>query len=154
MRNVLYIICLALCAFSCVKTRTESDVPKIDYKNFVAWKTTTGDTAVLTLSYEDGDGDLFRDETATDPNIVIAPYYYDEKKAVFVRDTSNIISNRITQPDNGYYKGKSIKGDIIYPMSSFRSSNKIKMLKMDIFMVDMNDHKSNIVTTPVYTVTF
>lgn len=152
MRFLTIIIFSCLLAFACVKKSPQDPVPILEYKDFQAWKYVNGDTAILTISYNDYDGDLFRNETADGPNTIIRPFVFIADSNKFIKQT--LISYAITQPGDGFYKGKSIKGDIIIPMRQFRPNNDAKILKFEVFMEDMKKNKSNTVVTPQFTLNF
>lgn len=139
--------------FSCVKKPSTNPVPSLEYKTAYGFALTSSgsDTAVVVVSYEDGDGNLFVDDYSQGPNLIMTTYYYNTDSAKFLKDKS--FSNTVKQPDNGYYKGKSIKGDIYLPLREFRSNNTRKILKFEIFMKDMKSNLTNTVTSPVYTLT-
>ncbi len=139
---------------SCVKKPSTNPVPQLEYKNAYGFGLTStgGDTAVVVVGYEDGDGNLFVDDYSQGPNLIMTTYYYNSDSAKFLKDRS--FSNTVKQPDNGYYKGKSIKGDIYLPLREFRSNNTRKIIKFNIFMKDMKSNVANTVSSPVYTLNF
>jgi len=163
MRFILIIFLSGLIAYSCVKAKTKDPTPVIEYKDLLHRQKSefTGqDTAVLQLGYEDGDGDIFADNSSQGPNIVFIPFFYnsgtgkfDIAKDPITKDTFRI-SNTIVQPDNGYYKGKSIKGDIYIPLREYRLTDAQKIIKFTGFVVDLKGHRSNIVASPVYTLDY
>lgn len=145
--------------FSCVKPKTKNPVPALEYVDFKTDFAPNGksiytgqDTALLVFGYEDGDGNLFRDSRADLPNVVITPFYFYPDSNKFVK--GGIFSYTLLQPDNGYYKGKSIKGQISVPLSQYRPDDLIKKLKFEIYMVDMSNNKSNVVNTPTISLNF
>jgi hypothetical protein len=152
----IFVACLVI--FSCVKKQSTNPVPAIDYKSFVTTTNTTSESATLTLSYEDGDGDLFRDNNSDGPNLIYTIYIYNPslkqflpKVNIITQDTDRV-GMAITQPGEGY-KGKQVKGDIIWPMSQFRPNTITDTVFFyKLFMVDMKGNKSNMVTTPTFTV--
>ena len=158
MRFILIIFFLSLFGFACVKPKTKDPKPVIgfvDVTNLGKVSSVTGgtrDTAVVVISYEDGDGDIFVDNSENDPNLVLTSLYYNADSSKFLVAIPE--SKKIKQPDNGYYKGKSIKGEIFLPLSQYRISDDIKIIKFEIFMVDMKKNKSNVVTSPTYTLNF
>lgn len=163
MRFVLIIFSVALLSFACVKRQSKNPIPVIEYRELASAGKVAGtqrDTALLVLGYEDGDGDLFLDYTAQGPNVVFIDWHYDAALGKFEIDIDPItqdthrITASIKQPDDGYYKGKSIKGEIYIPMSQFRTSDDIKILKFTGFMIDVKGHRSNSVASPVYTLNF
>ena len=161
MRILFIIFLAAFIGFSCVKPKTKNPIPVIEFADFSdPHKTPRGDTATMVLNYEDGDGDLFVDKTSEGPNLIFTPYYYDlaskTYKASFnviINDTTRITMS-IKQPDNGYYKGKSIKGQIYVPLLEFRPNDATKIIRFSGFMVDLAGHKSNAVVSPSYTLNF
>lgn len=159
MRLHLFYILPLVFILSCAKQPSTDPVPALTFKYVdPLGKTKLGstlgerDTATLVFHYEDGDGDLFRNNNNDGANLIYTTYVYQADSDKFVVDG---ISNpaTITQPANGAYKGKSIFGDIYVPMRQFRSSDKIKIFKFEAFMLDMKGHKSNVISSPVYTLT-
>jgi hypothetical protein len=150
---VLLFICAGLIE-ACVKKTSSDPVPRLEYKEAhgFAISPSGGDTAVMVIGYEDGDGDLFVDNNTQGPNIIMSTFYYNADSAKFLLDKN--VSNTIKQPDNGYYKGKAIKGEVIVPMKEYRSNSSRKKIKFQVFMQDVKGHLSNVVTSPVYTLTF
>jgi len=119
----------------------------------------------LVLSYEDGDGDLFLDDVANGPNLIFTAYYFNKSKNVFdaphlpnpppnTLDDTLKYSASIIQPNNGYYKGKSIKGDIYVPLNEFRPDDNQKIIKFRGFMQDAKGHNSNWFSSPTITLNF
>lgn len=155
MRNLLILFLASLICFACVKAKTENVVPVLAYIDFEkAGKSpySNQDTAVLKFSFEDGDGDLFRDQKTDPSNIVVIPSYFYPDSNKFLKGLT--FSYVLVQPENGYYKNKSITGDIELPLSQFRPSDAIKKIQFEFFMVDMKDNKSNVVTTPTIVLNF
>ena len=160
MRILVLILFFVVIAFACVKKPTTSPIPVIEFKNFEAWQSHGNDTAVMVIGYEDGDGDIFRDLTAHGPNLIATFYYLNSVTKQFTaikdfitNDTARI-TQTITQPIDASYKGKSVRGDIYLPWSPSRSGDSVKIFKYTLFLVDEAGNKSNLVTTPTFTVTF
>lgn len=163
MRYILIIFLCGLIAYSCVKSKTKDSTPVIEFKDFMhAQKSeaTGRDTAVFALGYEDGDGDIFLDNSDQGPNVIFTPYFYDTATGKFYTEMDIItkdtfrLPSKVLQPDNGYYKGKSIKGEIFIPLREYRISDNQKILKFKGFVIDVKGHKSNVVSSPVYTLNF
>lgn len=156
MRFILVTI-ISLFAFNCVKKQSSDPLPVIEYKSFTASSNGVKDTALLVLGYADGDGDIFRDKTSDGPNIVSTIYIYNSSLHQFYPDTNLLTHDTtryiqtITQPGDGY-KGKQVRGDVFWPMTEFRPYASAKIFYYKVFMVDMKNHKSNVVTTPTFTV--
>jgi hypothetical protein len=155
MRHLVIIFLAALVTFSCVKRRSDRTTPELTYKgleNYGKSVYTNSDTAVLVMEYADGDGDLFVNNSTDDPNLVIISYNFLPDSNKFI--VGDISGKTLKQPDNGYYKGKSIRGELYIPMKQFRLNDGIKMVKFEAFMVDMKKNKSNVIASPVYTLNF
>jgi len=166
MRVAAIIFIITLFSFSCVKKKVTNPVPAIEFKDFQAWKTSAGnDTAVLVISYEDGDGDIFRESNAKGPNLIGTFYYLNSATQQFttIKDLITNDTARITQtvlqpstlnPNDANYKGKSVRGDMYLPWAPFRSGDSVKIFKYTVFVVDESGNKSNIITTPQFTINF
>ena len=154
MRNLLILFLASLFCFACVKDKTENVVPVLAYIDFEkAGKSpySNQDTAVLKFSFEDGDGDLFRDQKTDPSNIVVIPSYFYPDSNKF---SKGLAFSYVLVTPNEYYKNKSITGEIELPLSQFRPSDAIKKIQFEFFMVDMKDNKSNVVTTPTIVLNF
>lgn len=162
-RVLAFIFLIVLLGNSCIKKKTKDPVPVIEFLDFLnpGKSASTGrDTALIHISYEDGDGDLFTDFKTDNNNFIFTPFYFNTSTNQFyvvidpITNDTTRISYTIVQPDNGYYKGKSIKGEIFVPLNQFRPNDDVKILKFKGFMVDMSGHKSNVVESPTYTLNF
>lgn len=159
LRN-LFIAALFLgFAWACVKPASKNPVPTAEFIDFWAAKRAAGDTATMVIGYEDGDGDLFVSSNTEGPTLVFTPYYFNAqtnslRPYVFPGGDTFLISQNVSQPADGYYKGRSIKGTITLPMTEFRPDNSYKILQFKGYLLDTKGHKSNVVTSPVYTLTF
>jgi hypothetical protein len=162
MRYAL-ILLAGILAFSCAKRKSKDPVPTVEFlalKDAGISSFTKGDTATMVLSYEDGDGDLFVDNYSEGPNLVFTTYRWDDATGKYVaelntqtQDTARY-TNTIKQPDNGYYKGKSIRGEIYIPLTEFRQKRTSKQIKFVGFIIDMKKHRSNTFISPVYKLNF
>lgn len=157
---ILFVTALVFC-FACVKPKTKNPVPVISFEEMSSVGKSAGtlrDTAVFKIHFEDGDGDLFVDNSTQGPTVVLTPFYIDPALKTltvqmdpYTHDTLRISYN-IQQPDNGYYKGKSVSGDILIPLNEFRPNDSVKVVKFRGFVEDVKGHKSNVITTPQITV--
>jgi hypothetical protein len=160
-RLLIFLLPFLLLA-ACVKQNNNNPVPVLEFRDFEnPHKTATGsDTAVMVIGYEDGDGDLFVDRSTQAPNFFFTTLYQEPGSSTFTVTIDPItndtlrFSTKIYQPDNGYYKGKSIKGEIYVPLKEFRPNNKVKVVKFFGYMADTKGHRSNTFVSPVYTLTF
>ena len=160
MRTFISILLFVALCSACVKKPTTSPVPKIWYDSFKAWRVNNSDTAVMVLGYEDGDGDIFRDQTSHGPNLIGTFYYLNSvtKKFTAIKDHITNDTARITQtilqPVDAGYKGKSVQGKIYLPMSEFRSGDSVKIFMYHFFIEDEAGHKSNLISTDTLKVNF
>lgn len=155
MRLAIAGILICFCLFACVKPASKAPVPILEYKTLkdLGKKARdNSDTATLVISYQDGDGNLFADNSNDPANLVISYLYFNQDSSKFVTHISE--ATKVFQPDKGYYKGKTIRGDITYPLAGFRPSDKVKIIQLKIFMVDMAKNKSNVISSPIYTLNF
>lgn len=172
MRYLVLIFLAAVAVASCVKPKTKDPVPVLTFKYVqgvslaAEWPTNTtvplayyktksatpSDTANIVFGYQDGDGDIFKDSNAEGSNFALKVYKYDATQDKMIID-GNPIPMTIRQPASGYYKGKSIEGDITIPLSQFRSASSVKILRFEMVMEDSKKNVSNTITSPVYTLT-
>lgn len=149
MRHLLFIFFIVLVGYSCVKKVPNDPVPELEFKDFRVLGGFGTDSALFTIGYKDWDGDLFRNSTSDGPNTIISTYKFKNDSNKFVFDQA--FSYSIIQPADGYYKGKAIQGDIYIPVSEFRTDTSVKIFKFEIFMRDMKGNKSNVLSTPQFT---
>jgi hypothetical protein len=144
-----------------VKRSSKDPVPSITYEGMdkLGKSALSGkDTAVLMIGFEDGDGDLFVDDAAQGPTVVFIPFFLDQATQTYsvqwdpITNDTLRVTNSIRQPDNGYYKGRAIKGTIYIPFTEFRPNDSIRAVKFRGFVEDVKGHKSNVITTPPLTV--
>lgn len=153
MKALSCFILAALLVYGCVKQPSKNPVPSLEFKTVSPLGKVAGtsrDTAVVIYRYNDGDGNLFNNSSKDAPNVVCSIYTFDADSNKFI---VNNVPYSIVQPANGYYKGKAIYGDIYLPMRQFRPSDKVKMVRFELFMVDVDKNKSNVITSPTYTLT-
>jgi hypothetical protein len=159
MRYLQIIFLFCLFGFSCTKKKLDqglkNPIPEIAYKDFQAWKAGNRDTALITIGYSDGDGNLIRNSTLNGPNLVFLPYYFnpDSNKLILNQVFSYVITQ---QPLGNFCKvnGTTNQGDITIYLNQFRPNDNVKVMKFDAFMVDMAGNKSNVVSTPQFTFNF
>lgn len=158
MRVFLYIATIGIINFliGCAKQPEYSETPQLEYVDLSLRQVYRGnqarDTCDLRISFSDGDGDLFVQSSADPANVLLKYYVYHVDSAKFI--ISGVESKSVKEPANGYYRGKAISGEIQIPLTQFRPNTSYKIIKMDLQMVDLQQHKSNVVSTPVFTLNF
>jgi hypothetical protein len=162
MRQLVLISFTSLFVFACVKKPSTSPVPTLEFKDNRYIKVNGSDSGYLYFSYEDGDGDIFRDKDHAVPNLVITNYYKDSITGKFLIDSiytgQNLprvasFATTIYQPGDGY-KGKSVRGNITVPYNEFRSGPWIKTFYHTAFIEDEAGNKSNLAYSQTVTVNF
>ncbi len=161
MKNIAFIICLAVSIFTgltgCTKKESFSDIPQIDFISFINVYD-AGQFAkfgILTISYQDGNGDIGLSESDT-----LSPYqkngsyyynfvitYYEKQKGIFKQIDLDIpFSARIPPliPDD---PNKAIKGTITDTLV-LNPHPAYDTIKFGVFIYDRALNKSNVVTTP------
>lgn len=150
---------VALGFSSCLKPKEYDVVPVIEYKSF----TPSGDTAFLSITFTDGDGDVGLAEYETQPpydtsskfyyNLFIN--YYEKVNGVWVQGT-----NALGEPVQFNYRvpyltpegnNKALKGEIqvkLSPRYYNVASPDSDTIKFDIQLADRALQLSNIVETP------
>lgn len=155
-----YLPLIFLIAFSvsCVKKQSTDPTPVIEFKSFEYYKSNGDDKGSITIGYEDGDGDIFRNVGNTKANVVITTYHFDASRNDFIPDSVDIGGTKIlityatsvNQPGTGY-KGKAVKGEMTFPYDEYRSNGSIKVIRHTVIVEDEAGHKSKPVTSPDYT---
>ncbi|MEI6884795.1 MAG: hypothetical protein WCO02_09920 [Bacteroidota bacterium] len=163
--KALYLI-LSAAAFtaflsSCMKKDNYPDIPYITYAGYynVFDSTNIAKSGVLTITFQDGDGDIGLNSWDVYPpydstSIYFYNYYidvYSKRNGVFVKDTLQTpLRYRIPNltPDD---PNKSIKGIIenILPLNPHPIYDTIRFT---CYIYDRALHQSNIVTTPEFVV--
>lgn len=150
IKHLLLILALMACAYTCVKKKTYSQKPEIEYMNFTPFP---GDSGDMVIGFSDGDGDIGAKVGDTTKNLYMTYYYKDTITLKYVAffDAFNNDSLRtgytIRKPTDSY-EGKPISGEVAVRISKYRHSKKYKAVKYVIFMFDSKGNKSNILTTP------
>jgi len=152
----LFIVAAGLMFSSCLKPKTYSEIPAIEFKDFTA----VGDTGYLVISFTDGDGDVGLGENEIQPpydtssmfyyNLFIN--YYEKVNGVWQQGT-----NDIGEPIQFNYRvpfltpegnNKALKGEIQVMLSPYYynyTSSDSDTIKYDIQLADRALQLSNIV---------
>lgn len=141
------IICIAF-SYSCIKKKTYSENPEIEFKSF---NIDTATTADMTITFADGNGDIGKDNSDSTRNLFMNYYYKDsitQKFVAFWNGTDSLKSGYTVHKPNDEYNGHAISGEVTLHMAFYRHSKKIKTIRYVIYMFDNAGHKSNVVTTP------
>jgi hypothetical protein len=136
--------------YGCVKKKTYTNIPAIEFKSFIIRADTAAD---LTITFTDGDGDIGREADDNTYNLYMTYYYYDPTSGKFVARYSQSFNDTIRNPaiirrPKDYQPGKPISGEITENISSYRHSVTVKRLKYVVYIFDNAGHKSNMLVTP------
>jgi hypothetical protein len=151
IKYALIITGLLACFYACVKKKTFSQSPEIEYKSFTPYGLT--DTADLVLGFSDGDGDIGKDKEDKTNNLFYTFYYFDTVTKVFRADYNAVLNDTTRVPYTirkpiDDYNGKPISGEIAIKINGYRGSKTRKRIKYVLYMFDNANHKSNVLTTP------
>ena len=135
----LMIVGLIACLYACVKKKTYSQSPQIEFKSFTPL---LGDTAAeLVIGFSDGDGDIGKDKEDKTINLFMTYYYFDTVTNnfhafynAFTLDTTRI--PYIVRKPIDDYNGKPISGEVAVKINQYRPTKKHKRIKYVLYMLD------------------
>lgn len=171
-KNVILICLVALLYSSCAKKENYPDVPVISYNTFASYyySDPTHDSAILTLNFTDGNGDIGYPSGETDaiPDIYVTPliYYYDTKNFRPMPINGDTVPLSYTIPTiTPAGNDKELSGIIEVNMGSslYSSIDAVYLANESIFdtaidptrmefrvwMFDRAGNKSNVLITPM-----
>lgn len=150
IKHILLAVLLLALYSACVKKKSYSQSPEIEFKSFEPY---SGDTADITIAFSDGNGDIGKAQEDQTKNMFMTYYYFDtitSKYTAFYKpellDTLRM-DYTIRKP-NDSYNGKPISGEVMIRINEYRHSKKIKKIKYVIYILDNANNKSNVLTTP------
>ena len=161
MTAVFFILPAAVCftlLFSCMKKESFSEIPQIAFAGYYNIFDTTriAKSGVLTISFQDGDGDIGLDPGDLSPPFDTGSVYYynyfidlyEKKNGIFVKDTTLNIPLRYRIPDlTPADRNKAIKG-IIVDTIPLNPNPVYDTIQFSMFIYDRALHKSNVAFTP------
>lgn len=172
--KIIYIILILVLSIvsSCKKKESFPDIPSIEFENIVKiYNPSLGlsDRGVITISYEDGNGDI-----GLNPGDTFAPfnpgsrYYYNliidyfELQNGVLKKVPITIYNPQTQKYDTLSlsarvpvltpsgKNKAIKGEIQDTIFIYNFNSEFDTIKFEITLVDRSLNESNTVSTPLF----
>lgn len=153
IKHILVLTVFLAALTACVKKKTYSKNPEIDYKSFTI---INEDTALMVITFSDGDGDIGKLQEDKTNNLFLTYYYFhtDSNKFYAWYDSFNNDTLRtaytIRKPKDEY-TGKSISGEFEILMNGWRPTKNHKRIKYVLYLVDNANNKSNVLTTPEIT---
>ena len=180
MRKVFYLSIIALLfmlvVFSCKNPNsTPNTAPVISFANFTTSSITS---ATLTLNFSDADGDIGIQQSDTASYDFIIQYYYKNYAGNFTKFNwhwplqpftslidSSIYTYSIPYIQNNS-KNTSLNGQIIINMNVYRPpvpippsptvnwADSLSHFRYQFYMYDRAGHKSNVVTTPEFDLSY
>jgi hypothetical protein len=150
---------LSLVLPSCIKQESYSVIPEIGYQSFqLVYPNATApypSTGILSITFQDGDGDIGL--TARDtlpPYNKEGNYYYNFVIRYFEKRDTGYAEVVLDPPYslrlpilNMGYTNKAIKGLIVDTLA-MDPSPAFDTIRFEVFLYDRALHKSNVVTTP------
>ncbi len=154
MKNLWIVVVLMLMLYACRKSDNLSEIPKITYTSFDAYKNTVGkDTAaLLVFEYEDGDGDLGSLPTDSSGYRNLFVRFFEKKNGVFIEPVLPGSYNAQIPNLTPKAKNKSISGDISYSLLLPPAVTN-DTIKLQVYIVDRANHKSNVIDTDELVIT-
>ncbi len=156
---------------SCKKGEKFSGIPKIEYKSFTKiYNPSLGifDRGIITVKFEDGDGDIGLAPSDTYPPYNPGSrYYYNFIITYFELQNGNLVEvpilsyNPQTQQYDTVYlsaripiltpsgRNKAIKGEIQDTIFIYNFNSTFDTIKFEFVLVDRALNESNIVSTPL-----
>lgn len=153
-RKIKYALLLAgllSCFYACVKKKTFSQNPQID---FISFTPLLGDTAAdLVISFSDGDGDIGKEKEDKANNLFITYYYFNTTLNKFTAFYDPFINDTVRIPYTirkpvDDYNGKPISGEVAVRINQYRPTKTHKKIKYVMYMFDNANNQSNVLTTP------
>lgn len=158
---VLFILFAAACSamiYSCMKKESYSDIPQIEFAGYYNIFDTTkiAKIGVLTISFQDGDGDIGLDSWDLNPPFDTGSMYYynyfidlyEKKNGIFVKDTTLTTPLRYRIPNlTPDDPNKAIKGFIVDTIP-LNPNPVYDTIQFSMFIYDRALHKSNVAFTP------
>ena len=139
------------CLYACVKKKSFSQSPEIEFKSFTPYG--TSDTADLVIGFSDGDGDIGKDKEDKANNLFMTYYYFNTDSNRFTAFYSSLINDTLRLPYTirkpiDDYNGKPISGEVAVKINGYRASKTHKRIKYVLYILDNANHRSNLLATP------
>ncbi len=150
-------VCLIMLS-SCIKKESYSEIPQIGFSAYYNIFDTSkiAQRGVLTITFQDGDGDIGLDPSDLSPPFDTGSIYYynyfidlyEKKNGSFVKDTTLNTPLRYRIPNlTPIDRNKAIKG-IIVDTLPLNPAPVWDTIMFSMFIYDRALHKSNVVFTP------
>jgi hypothetical protein len=159
METKILILPLILIFFltSCQQEPKFPDTPEISFVSFekVDSSTTVDDQGILTLHFQDGDGDIGLDEDDTEtPFDTSSIYYYNFFIKYFEKQNGEFVAVELPMTNNARIPRlsddvpESIEGDISITLYINNYTSQYDTIRFECYIVDRELHQSNTITTP------
>ncbi len=166
-KKFLILLFFSLLFFACIKKDEYPPEPYVEYKEFYVLN---NDSAIFTLKFTDGDGDIgLSSDDFPYPTGADGKYHYNLYMDYYFKDTDGIYkqyAEYISLPAPGYIdttrfkyrtqrleskaKNKSLNGEITVQLNRFRPLNAHKYFKYKFYIYDRSKNISNVVETPEF----
>ncbi len=156
MRSVkILFLVAALALFACRKKPNFPDQPVIEYKSF----TVVNDSAIFTMTFTDGDGNIgLKEEDTVGPFHPDSTYYYNLFLEYYEQENGTFVKRNLAIPF--YYrtpyiepegKDKWLQGEIAVTISPFYYDfiSPLDSFKYSAQLVDRDFNLSNVIETPI-----
>ena len=157
MKTKILILFLLVSFAACKEPKKYPSEPEIAFKELVKNTSALGldESADLTISFVDGDGDIGLGESDTMPPFnPESDYYYNFYIRFFIKTNGNFEEYGLAIPArqripyiNHEGKNRSLSGDIIMHLDFLGFGFKNDTLRFDAYIYDRALHKSNTIST-------
>lgn len=157
--NILFLGVFLLLFASCIKTRDISPIPAIEFKDFI--KSSNLDSAQLIIGFKDGDGNIGLKQSDTTGiysknnfyhyNIYMR-YFYKKADGTFeqfVLPSGDTLEYKYRIPDiTPEGQDKTLDGEMEITLFSPYYYPGHTVVRFDVFIIDQEQNKSNVISTP------
>ena len=155
-QTIIILIVMSGLSFGCLKRVKYPDEPRIELSSFVI----EPDSATLTFTFTDGDGNFgLNDTNYTDAadcpkNYNLFCEYFEKINGQWVWTELNPCTNPYAQPfysrvpfaePSGQFKAQ--KGEVKLVMDDYYLDSEYDTCKFEIYVVDLPQNKSNVIST-------
>ena len=156
-KYILFGLLTAILHTSCNKTPNYPIEPTIQYTNFKKIPQGIKDNkGVLTISFQDGDGDMgLRQQDTVAPYNIVGDYYYNFFVKYFEKQNGQYVAVPLPITNNGRIpyiqrngQRRVAEGDIDMELFINNPFSTYDTIRYEVYIVDRALHASNTITTP------
>ena len=155
---ILSLLLVALSLSACRKPEKFSEIPTIEFVSLEASEDpSSGTDVLLTIKFQDGDGDIGLDESDTQaPFDTSSIYYYNCFITYYEKQNGNFVEVELPStlnmriPRLSDQTEESISGELYLELFANNPFSPYDTIRYELFIVDRALHHSNTITTTEY----